>query len=236
MCSICAGVRRRRPARRSPAAPRRRPTSTRRRSSSYQRQTCVGRGVGAAPRPARAPAARRSRAAGCARCQANQWPRRSRTRGACGVVEVDVAVEPPVDAARAPGCSRGAPRCSRQAASASSEQRPIIAGSTPRPQGRRQHGTGHRDHGRGQGHPHEVGPAEGAAPAGRAQPIAACAATPPPALGPQRTVVDHRPWRRAGGGRGRRRRACASCARSRSSAPATPCSRRCRSCTTRAPR
>ena len=38
----------------------------------------------------------------------------------------------------------------------------------------------------------------------------------------------HRPRRRTGGSRGRRQRRASSCARCRSWAPATPCSRRCR--------
>ena len=62
------------------------------------------------------------------------------------------------------------------------------------------------------------------------QPIAACSGHRR-AAGLRRTAAHrghHRPWRRTGGGRSAPPAARSSCARCRSWAPATPCSRRCR--------
>ena len=90
------------------------------------------------------------------------------------VVEVGVAVEPPVDDLRPLVVAEA-----QRAAAAEQQRRGEQRTDNPRLAEDRMAGTAkdtrHRHHGRGQGHPHEVGAAEGAAPAGGREPIAACA-------------------------------------------------------------
>ena len=151
-----------------------------------------------APRPARRPSRRRSRAAGCARCQANHSVERGAHARRLRVVEVDIAVEPPVGQRRRLVVAD--PQRRLQPADSSRER--DAARDNPAAERRRersrQHGVEHRDHGGGQGHADEVGAAEGAAPAGRAAAYCSMFCDCRCGLGPTRTIVDHRPRRRGG--------------------------------------
>ena len=92
-------------------------------------------------------------------------------------------------------------------------------------------GSGHRDHGGRQGHADALAAAEGAASARRASSLLQHVLDTAAALGAAAHRRRHRPRRRRGRGIGAHVRRCSpSCARSRSSAPATRCSRPCRCC------
>ena len=91
-----------------------------------------------------------------------------------GVVEVGVAVQPPVEQLGALVVAKTYRTAAGHQGGGQQQRHDNAQSRHHVPHERQRHGSGHRDHGRGQGNPHEIGPAQGAAPPGRAQSTSAC--------------------------------------------------------------
>ena len=155
------------------------------RTSPAQRADLRRRGVGSSDLGLRrAPAARRSRAAACARCQREPVVERRRARAAPARRRSRRSRRATGTRARAPGCSRAAARCSRASSEGRRSSAAIIAAPATGRGMERRHGAERRDHGRGQGHPHAIGAAEGAAPPRPAAAYCSMCSTPLPRWGP----------------------------------------------------